>query len=300
MQHILMSGNAPEGFLKTVAGSAALHAVLLLAGLLLYKAEPERVFFSPVYTVNLVAGEAGKALSQPLKEPGPEVRTGETAKAGEAAKPEAPVKKKEALKATLPVKGLAVKAKGRAKKGSKDNPMVEKALKRVSERVKRKEESGLVEERIEAIRKKTEGDRTGQGIEDIRKGLSAKAIGTDNALGSGNALSGVFAAPAGGGVRAGNLEVKYPSYFSMLRDKVQEEWKYPEEFKKDNISVIVSVRIGKTGKLLQAWVEKSSGNSAFDESLVIAVNRAAPYPPLPADFEESYLETGLRFCPSCE
>ncbi|MBI5810637.1 MAG: TonB C-terminal domain-containing protein, partial [Deltaproteobacteria bacterium] len=133
--------------------------------------------------------------------------------------------------------------------------MVEKALKRVSERVKRKEESGLVEERIEAIRKKTEGDRTGQGIEDIRKGLSAKAIGTDNAL------SGVFAAPAGGGVRAGNLEVKYPAYFSMIRDKVQGEWKYPEEFKKDNISVIVSVRIGKTGKLLQAWVEKSSGNS---------------------------------------
>ncbi|MBI5810636.1 MAG: hypothetical protein HZB21_05565 [Deltaproteobacteria bacterium] len=84
VQHILMSGNAPEGFLKTVAGSAALHAVLLLAGLLLYKAEPERVFFSPVYTVSLVAGDAGKALSQPLKEPGPEAKAEGTGKAGEA------------------------------------------------------------------------------------------------------------------------------------------------------------------------------------------------------------------------
>jgi outer membrane biosynthesis protein TonB len=40
-----------------------------------------------------------------------------------------------------------------------------------------------------------------------------------------------------------------------------------------------------------------SGNQQFDTSVMNAVKKANPLPPLPDDFRESFLEIGIRFIP---
>ena len=108
--------------------------------------------------------------------------------------------------------------------------------------------------------------------------------------------------PAGrwtGGVSAENLDVKYRAYLIQITERVQEQWEFPAELERGGISVIVSLKIGKDGKLINSWVEKSSGHTLFDESLMKAVTKAAPYPALPTGFEGDFLEVGLRFCPGC-
>jgi len=102
------------------------------------------------------------------------------------------------------------------------------------------------------------------------------------------------------GVSKESLQLKHKAYFSLIRDHVQENWIYPETFDNEKISVIVSIRIGRDGELIKSWVEKGSGNRQFDDSLLKAVQKASPFPPLPEDFTEDMLETGLRFCPRCE
>jgi TonB family protein len=80
---------------------------------------------------------------------------------------------------------------------------------------------------------------------------------------------------------------------------VQENWSYPEAYQRAGLSMIVSLRIARTGKLISVWVEERSGNPRFDSSLVNAVKKAAPFEPLPQGFDGAWLETGLRFCPEC-
>ncbi|MFQ5354795.1 MAG: energy transducer TonB [Thermodesulfobacteriota bacterium] len=102
------------------------------------------------------------------------------------------------------------------------------------------------------------------------------------------------------GLRAESLEIKYKAYFSLIRDHVQRNWIVPESFDNEKVSVIVSIRIGRNGDLIKSWVEKGSGSRQFDDSLLKAVKKASPFPPLPQDFTEDILETGLRFCPRCD
>jgi TolA protein len=117
------------------------------------------------------------------------------------------------------------------------------------------------------------------------------------------ALAG--AKPNGGplmtaGAQLSNLQASYPAYYSAITDRVQSSWVFPEGMAGKDLSIIVSIKIGKDGGLLESWIERSSGNTLFDESLVNAVKKASPFPPLPEDFKGKYLETGLRFCPMCQ
>lgn len=284
-------------FAKTIAASAFLHLIAILLALIVYKAEPKRVFFSPVYTVNLV--DPGTLRSDTAVKPGNGVETNPSPPVGnEAKKPaaNAPVKAAARAKKASAEKAVNIKAH-KAKEGAS----VEEAIKRVSQKVKEKSESELLETKIEAIRKKTETEsaETRRAVEEIKKSIDSGPRRT-SALGKSGPLLENYAPVTGaGGAVAEDFNIKYRSYLGVIRDRVQQTWAYPEGFAKGNVSVIVSIRIGKKGNLLESWVEKSSGNSNFDESLLDAVKKASPFPPLPQDFEGNYFETGLRFCRGC-
>lgn len=267
-----------NGFGKTLAGSVILHAALLAAVALLFASGASRVFITPVYTVDLVAKgpRPGPAPSEAVKE--------------EPAPPEPPV---QAAPKTEPVKVSPEALK------VKETPSVDDALKKLEKKVERRKDEALVASSIDDLKKKMEAERKSRNerVSKLREEISSRAAAPKTAPAL-KPQASTAQNPAGGSAKA-DLEKKYSVYYGVLRDKVQDNWIYPEGLKDGAISVIVSIKIARTGKLLDVSVEKSSGDQAFDASLLKAVKKAAPFPPLPIDLEGSFLETGLRFCPGC-
>lgn len=62
-----------------------------------------------------------------------------------------------------------------------------------------------------------------------------------------------------------------------------------------NITTIIDVKISRSGALEYAGFEKRSGNRYFDDSVLRAVKKSAPFPPLPNWVMENSIEIGIRF-----
>lgn len=278
-----------RGLLKTVAGSFILHALLIALALIFYNAHQGRVYFTPV-TVSIVDPSSlprGQAQTRSRAEP-------------VASVPQAKIERIEAKdEADRPQKTVRTSKKAGAERLSP----VEEALKRISADVKEKDDSDIVGSSIEKLKSKHEAEQKAlkKSLDEIRQGLS-----------SGSTVSGAFrqatAAASGGAVRsAGNgapvgvSDVKYASYYNRISGIVQQEWAvYFGEFRDIRSEVIVSIKIARSGGLMETRVEKSSGNHRFDESLLNAVKKASPFPPLPKDFEGRQMDVSFRFCPDCE
>ncbi|MBI5587377.1 MAG: TonB family protein [Deltaproteobacteria bacterium] len=282
MQGIL-KGTKQE-FKKTLAWSFILHILVISLGLALFNAGTNRTFFNPVYTVDLVAtgpvkqaNGAGKPVEKPVEKP--------------ATSPQEPAKKERVqIKEPAKPKQTAIAIKPKALS-------LDEAVKKIAEEVKKKDERTLVDSRIEELKKKREAESkyVSSRIAELKKEISSARPQEKPSKEAAARQTG-----SSGAVTRENLEAKYPAYFSIMHDRVQDQWSiYSEDLKDSKLSIIVSVKIDRSGKLLETHVEKSSGDAHFDESLIKAI-RKAEFPPLPQDFEGSFLETGFRFCPNCE
>ena len=92
-------------------------------------------------------------------------------------------------------------------------------------------------------------------------------------------------------------KVRYASYFSRLKQRVEQGWVYPSQAKKDklfgNVSMVFTIR--RDGHLLRVEVLRSSGATILDESAVRAVKNAAPFPPFPEDWSLERLHIRATF-----
>jgi protein TonB len=59
----------------------------------------------------------------------------------------------------------------------------------------------------------------------------------------------------------------------------------------------IVVEIGKDGQLLDVALEKSSGDALYDEGAVRAIINAAPFPPLPTEYDKPLLRFWVEFRP---
>lgn len=269
-----------QGFGKTLAGSAVFHAILFTLAFFVFGTDSGRVFITPVYTVDLVPGPRGNDAGEARPEPAPAVRE-ETAK---PERQEAPAAK------SAPAPTVKIKEK---------TASVDDALKSITEKVKKRTDEADLSTSIEDIRKRVEAKKEATAkLSRLREDLNtrdSRPAAPEAAKRPSPRESTARTGSAGAG-----LESKYPAYYGIIRDRVQQNWIYPPGAKDSHAAVIISLKIARSGKILDASVEKSSGNPVFDESLLSAVWKASPFPPLPAEFEGNYLETGLRFCPGCQ
>ncbi len=293
MTHIIesLTKYGPKGLMQTIAASFILHVLAIAIGLLLFNSSTKKVFFSPVYTVNLV--ETATRRSTKAMQAKAEPKTVTPIK--RTAKKAAPAKK------ISPTKKISM-AKGVTAVAATKTVSIDDALKMVAEKVKLQEDKNLVASRIEALKKKTEAESAtvAQGIEDIRKAIGESArLETVAPTGTASTEEAGLTAHRSA-LTTANLDVKYPEYLVALRDRVQENWSYPEAYRRTDLKILVSLKIAKDGKLINAWVERGSGDVRFDSSLINAIKKAAPFKPLPEGFEGDWYETGLRFCPKCD
>jgi len=79
---------------------------------------------------------------------------------------------------------------------------------------------------------------------------------------------------------------------------IKASWRLPGElYAKKDLLTIVLLRIRKDGKIVGLAMEKSSGNKAYDESIVRALRAAEPLPIIPTALNTDFVELGFRFRP---
>lgn len=102
-----------------------------------------------------------------------------------------------------------------------------------------------------------------------------------------------------GVVTRDQLDLKFKVYYGLIWERVQSAWILPEAISRQNrkLETIVAIRIQRNGQITKTWVEKESGDRAYDQSTLRAVAKANPLPPLPSDFTGEHFEVGLRFTP---
>ncbi|MCM8760178.1 MAG: TonB family protein [Candidatus Omnitrophica bacterium] len=95
------------------------------------------------------------------------------------------------------------------------------------------------------------------------------------------------------GINISSLMIIPDWYLSLIHKKIKENWKT------DNIigqkAAIVSFRLYKDGRIENISLEKSSGNTRFDKSVLNAVISTKQIPPFPQEITHTYLDIIIEF-----
>ncbi len=105
-----------------------------------------------------------------------------------------------------------------------------------------------------------------------------------------------FGSPGGGGGRAGidaTAEPDFGPYLAELQRRIRRNWQPPED--KQDKTVILLFTIARDGRLLNVSVKRSSGYGNADSAARQAVERSAPFRPLPAEFRNKSINVEFTF-----
>jgi len=98
-------------------------------------------------------------------------------------------------------------------------------------------------------------------------------------------------------VDIGSADVKYAAYLSEVKKKILRIWKYPAAAYEKNEEgvVVIKLSIDAGGALTQITLVNSSGFDSLDSGTLDVVNAAAPFQPLPGQYELSRLHIIASF-----
>ena len=123
---------------------------------------------------------------------------------------------------------------------------------------------------------------TGQG-----SGLTIGAGGPGFGEGTGSGLAG----------QIGLSNFPYQYYLQIINDRISSNWftALVDPGVEGTLQTAVYFRIFKDGTISNVEVREASSVRAFNSSAVRAIMNSAPFPPLPADYDEKYLGIILIF-----
>jgi len=90
-------------------------------------------------------------------------------------------------------------------------------------------------------------------------------------------------------------QARFGRYYVTVFNKIQSAWILPHYQEQKNIMAIVEITIRSDGRIVTIQFEKKSGNVEFDRSVMRAIQKVDPLPPLPAGIREPLLTLGIRF-----
>ncbi|MGZ3648362.1 MAG: energy transducer TonB family protein [Syntrophales bacterium] len=98
-------------------------------------------------------------------------------------------------------------------------------------------------------------------------------------------------------VDLGSIDIKYSSYLKRIKKKIEDIWIYPQAAfeQEEEGTVVVRFSIGEGGDLTSSRIFESSGHNYLDQGALDVVRSAAPYDPLPREFNISQLNVVARF-----
>ena len=98
-------------------------------------------------------------------------------------------------------------------------------------------------------------------------------------------------------VDLGSLDIKYVTYLAKIKKKILQIWQYPPKAYENNEEgkVIVKMSIDADGRLAGAALISSSGYAELDDDAISVVQIAAPFEPLPVNYDLSRLNIVASF-----
>lgn len=109
--------------------------------------------------------------------------------------------------------------------------------------------------------------------------------------------TGSVAAGGGGGGGLLNASLfKFPFYLKNIENKISGQWSPPPALlQQEMVDAIVQFNVTRRGVIESIEIEKSSGNSQFDQAALRAIYNANPLPPLPEGLAEDSLKVHFSF-----
>lgn len=91
-------------------------------------------------------------------------------------------------------------------------------------------------------------------------------------------------------------DFKYPYYLDLIQRKIGMHWAPPPINTTSEIKeTVVGFVLHSTGRIENVEIEKSSGNSFFDQAALRAIYQANPLPPLPQEIRDRSLKVHFSF-----
>ena len=108
--------------------------------------------------------------------------------------------------------------------------------------------------------------------------------------GTGTAEAGASPGPT---VSADMPNFPYPWYLTSLRSSLWDKWASRMRQLSGECEVVFTIM--RDGSVVDLNIETSSGDDGFDYAAASSVREAAPFPPLPRDFAETFLKVHVQF-----
>ncbi|MFH0821660.1 MAG: cell envelope integrity protein TolA [Pseudomonadota bacterium] len=138
-------------------------------------------------------------------------------------------------------------------------------------------------------------------LAELRDQVSKKKAKASDANAAGaSGKTGTSAAAGALGNGSGHVDEEMMKWFAQVRSSINEHWSvFGENVAKDR-TTLIGINLAADGGLLDAAVDKTSGDPVFDRSAMRAIYQAAPFPPVPEQVLARIKVAGglaLRFTP---
>jgi colicin import membrane protein len=125
---------------------------------------------------------------------------------------------------------------------------------------------------------------------------SSAASGEGAALRSGPGTGDGAAALGRGGTGGGIVKpLEFVLYRNRISNIIKEQWVWGD--KRKTLEAIVSFGIRENGEIFGVRLTRASGDAAYDDSVLRAINRANPLPPPPERHRKEFMDVELTFRP---
>ncbi len=96
------------------------------------------------------------------------------------------------------------------------------------------------------------------------------------------------------GATVDNVSFDYPHWFNLAFNKIAGNFRNPVNVD-GQIICLIYFKVIRSGKVIDARIEESSGFQSFDEACLAAVERSRPFPPLPPEFRDEIIGITVPF-----
>ncbi|MDZ4163595.1 MAG: TonB family protein [Smithellaceae bacterium] len=101
----------------------------------------------------------------------------------------------------------------------------------------------------------------------------------------------------GPSIKQKNGRTSYRIYIRQVKERIQLRWNHPPEVQQGKLRGITVIRfmINRSGYLLKASIERSSGSDHLDRHSLMTVEESAPFGAMPVDLDLVTLQVVARF-----
>ncbi len=150
-----------------------------------------------------------------------------------------------------------------SRKRINEEKLIEQAISKIKRKVRKKKKRDIIEQSISKIKSRVEKGAVSSNVQEE-------------------------------GAEVLNLRI----YTSIAKSWIESNWIYPPALiglTKKDLEAVVIIRIKRNGEITKFWFKKKSNDAIFDTSIIKAIEKSNPLPPLPEGYKKGYEEIEIHF-----